>query len=84
MTGVQTCALPIWDGIWVFVPNLEKEAELTGEDGCGVSLLPAEIMASLYRTNTPNGSVEGPALSTTPWISSPTEDSMPQIQLGGS
>lgn len=74
----------IWDGIWVFVPNLEKEAELTGEDGCGVSLLPAEIMASLYRTNTPNGSVEGPALSTTPWISSPTEDSMPQIQLGGS
>ncbi len=71
----------IWNGLWIYIPDLEKEAELTGMDGCGMSALPAEIMAELYRTDDPYGPAVGPAVSATQWISSPSEDSMPEIVL---
>lgn len=73
----------ISDGIFVFVPNVQKEAELQGEvnDCSAESLLPAQLKAELYRTDTAESTESKRLTSDTIWIDSPAEDAMPDIIL---
>lgn len=75
----------ISDGIFIFVPNVQKEAELQGEvhDCSAVNLLPAQIKAELYRTDTADSTESKRMTSDTIWIDSPSDDSMPEIILEG-
>lgn len=73
----------ISDGIFVFVPNVQKEAELQGDvsDCSAESLLPAQIKAELYRTDTIESADSKRLTSDTVWIDSPSDESMPEIIL---
>lgn len=73
----------ISDGIFIFVPNVQKEAELQGEvhDCSAANLLPAQIKAELYRTDTAESTESKRMTSDTVWIESPSDDSMPVIIL---
>lgn len=75
----------ISDGIFIFVPNVQKETELQGEvhDCSAVNLLPAQIKAELYRTDTAESTESKRMTSDTIWIDSPSDDSMPEIILEG-
>lgn len=70
------------NGIWIFVPNIQAEEEFQGE-GCAHSILPSRIKAVLYRTDDPNNAQDKRKVSDTRWISSPSDESMPQITLQG-
>lgn len=68
------------NGFWIFIPDVQKEAELT--DGvCGNSVLPAEIQAVMYRTDDPDNADSKRLVSNTLWVQSPTEETMPNIKL---
>lgn len=73
----------ISDGIFIFVPNVQKETELQGEisDCSAVNILPAQIKAELYRTDTATSTDSKRMTSDTIWIESPSDDSMPVIIL---
>ena len=73
----------ISDGFFIFVPDVQAEAELQGEvpDCSAESLLPAWIKAEIYRTDTIESVDSRRLTSDTVWISSPSEDSMPEIIL---
>ncbi len=73
----------ISDGIFIFVPNVQKEAELQGDvsDCSAESPLPAQIKAELYRTDTIESADSKRMTSDTLWIDSPSDDSMPEIIL---
>ena len=73
----------ISDGIFVFVPNVQKEAELQGDvsDCSAESLLPAQIKAELYRTDVIESADSKRLTSDTVWIDSPSDESMPEIIL---
>lgn len=73
----------ISDGIFIFVPDVQKEAELRGDVGdCSAeSLLPAQINAELYRTDTADSTESKRLTSDTIWIDSPSYDAMPEIIL---
>lgn len=77
----------ISDGIFIFVPNVQKEAELQGKgdahDCSAVSLLPAQIKAEIYRTDTIENTESKRKTSDTIWITSPSINSMPDIILEG-
>lgn len=77
----------ISDGIFIFVPNVQKEAELQGKgdahDCSAESLLPAQIKAELYRTDTMTSTESKRRTSDTIWIGSPSMESMPEIVLEG-
>ncbi len=73
----------ISDGIFLFVPDVQKEAELQGDvhDCSADSLLPAQIQAQLYRTDTVTSTESKRLTSDTIWIDSPSGDAMPEIIL---
>ncbi len=74
----------ISDGMFIFVPNVQKEAELQGKAGsdCAASsVLPAQIKAVFYRTDTPEDPTQKRKTSDTVWIDSPSYESMPTIEL---
>ncbi len=72
------------DGIFVFVPNLEREAQL--QEGAasqcgGVNLLPSRIQAVLYRTERPNDASSKRKTAETMWIYTPGGTDLPVIVL---
>lgn len=74
----------ISDGFFVFIPDVQKEAELQNKEfsSCEIqSLLPSQIKAELYRTDTVDSAENKRLTSDTVWIPSPSEDSMPDIVL---
>lgn len=75
----------ISDGFFLFVPDLQNEAELQpGESHCDAeSLLPARIRAVLYRTDDPYDPENKRETSTTLWIGTPSADSLPEIIFEG-
>lgn len=72
----------VGNGIWIFVPDVQREAQLT-EGSCFTSVLPSQIRAELYRTDSPDSADGKRLVSNTLWVSTPTEETMPQIILGG-
>ncbi|WNX86141.1 M60 family metallopeptidase [Agathobaculum sp. NTUH-O15-33] len=75
----------ISDGVFIFVPNVQREAELQGgQSHCeGGSLLPSRMMAELSRTDDPNSAENQYLTASTSWISAPGGDSLPTIELKG-
>lgn len=73
------------DGIFVFVPNVQKEQELQGQQShCSVeNLLPTRMMAELYRTDDPNHADSLRLTASSSWIHSPGGDDLPTIVLKG-
>lgn len=70
----------ISDGLFIFIPDVQKEEELQG-DCSQLSVLPTEIMAKMYRYDTINHTGESRITSTTLWYTTPSYDSMPEIIL---
>lgn len=73
----------ISDGLFLFVPNVQREAELQEATHCdGVNLLPSEICAELYRLDDPNNP-NGSRLLTasTLWMHSPGGQDIPSLVL---
>lgn len=73
----------ISDGLFIFVPNVQKENELQGGDCNGELALPTKMKAVLYRTNTPNDASSKYLTAETSWIFSPNGDDLPKIVLEG-
>ena len=71
------------DGFFLFVPDLEKEKELNAQSGV-TDDYPLEIRVNFYRTNVPNTNQGGHITSETLWLSFPSEDDLPSIELTGS
>ncbi len=75
----------ISDGMFIFVPDVQKEAELqdkAGNSDCAAaSLLPAQMKAQFYRTDDPENAESKRMTSDTIWIDSPSYESMPAIEL---
>lgn len=85
------------DGFFIFVPDLEAERALNVKDNViyprpenqtenqieieTENGFPMEIRAVLYRTNEPESSENRRTTSETLWISFPSEDTFPQIEL---
>ena len=85
------------DGFFIFVPDLEAERALNEKDNViyprpenqteneieieTENGFPMEIRAVLYRTNEPESSENRRTTSETLWISFPSEDTFPQIEL---
>ncbi len=85
------------DGFFIFVPDLEAERALNEKDniiyprpenqtGDTIEIetengFPMEIRAVLYRTNEPESSDNRRTTSETLWISFPSKDTFPQIEL---
>ena len=70
----------ISDGLFIFIPDVQKEEELQG-DCSQLSVLPTEIMAKMYRYDTIDHTGERRTTSTTLWYTTPSYDSMPEIIL---
>ncbi len=64
-------------GLFIFVPDIQKEAEIQGQDPESVSVLPTEIKAEMYKES--NGSQF--MTTDTLWISMPSDESLPQIEI---
>ena len=80
----------ISDGLFIFVPNVQREAELQKTEGeetvnrCdGVNLLPSQMKAILSRTDLPDEADFQRVTAETLWISSPGGDNLPIIVLEG-
>ncbi|MCI9027332.1 MAG: hypothetical protein HFF47_04735, partial [Lawsonibacter sp.] len=80
----------ISDGLFIFVPNVQREAELQKTEGeetvnrCdGVNLLPSQMKAVLSRTDLPDEADSQRVTAETLWISSPGGDNLPIIVLEG-
>ena len=73
----------ISDGLFLFVPNVQREAELQEATHCdGVNLLPSEIMAELYRVDDPKNPNSGRLLTaSTLWMHSPGGQDLPDLVL---
>lgn len=72
----------ISDGLFIFVPNVQKEAELQEITSCdGSNLLPSQIKVELYRTDDPNSAASKRKTAETLWIHSPGGDELPTITL---
>lgn len=71
------------DGFFLFVPDLEKEKELNAQSGV-TDDYPLEIRINFYRTDVPNINQGGRITSETLWLSFPSEDDLPSIELTGS
>lgn len=70
----------IHNGIWIFVPDEQKEQELQ-EETCTLSALPSQIKAQLYRTDDPYSADSKRLVSDTLWLMMPERDSMPEIEI---
>ena len=75
----------ISDGIFIFIPNVQAEAELTGSStSCGAaSVLPSRIQAELWRTTEPDSTEGTRCTAQTLWISSPGGADLPLVDLKG-
>ncbi|MCI8538900.1 MAG: hypothetical protein HFF18_09615 [Oscillospiraceae bacterium] len=75
----------ISDGIFIFVPNVQKEAELQGKDGeqnCHAeNLLPSRIQAVLSRTDLPDSADSQRISAESAWINSPGGSGLPIVVL---
>lgn len=70
----------ISDGLFIFIPDVQKEEELQG-DCSQLSVLPTQIMAKMYRYDTVSHTGTPRITSTTLWYGTPSYDSMPEIIL---
>ena len=70
----------ISDGLFIFIPDIQKEEELQG-DCSQLSVLPTQIMAKMYRYDTIDHTGTPRITSTTLWYTTPSYDSMPKITL---
>ena len=77
----------IRDGVFLFVPDVQQEAQLQGEAShCEVTnLLPAQIRVELYRTDDPNDASSKRLTAQTLWIHSPggAQEDLPAVVLEG-
>lgn len=75
----------ISDGIFLFVPNVQKEAELQGEQShcTAENLLPTRMMVELYRSDKPDSMDNLRLTASSSWIHSPGGDALPTIVLEG-
>ncbi len=72
----------ISDGLFLFVPNVQKEAELQDATHCdGVNLLPSQVMVEMYRKDNANGTGGQRVTAQTLWMDSPGGDTLPVIRL---
>ena len=73
----------ISDGLFIFIPNVQREAELQGEaSGCNdASLLPAQMRAVLSRTDQPTLPDSQRVTAETLWINTPGGTDLPVIVL---
>lgn len=67
------------EGIFIFVPDIQKESELQGHSCATNSALPSQIKAEMYKSD-PNGER---LTSDTLWSNMPSFDSLPNIRLEG-
>ena len=77
----------ISDGIFLFVPDVQQEAQLQGEEShCDVTnLLPTQIKVELFRTDDPNDASNKRVTAQTQWIYSPggAREDLPTVVLEG-
>ncbi len=74
----------ISDGLFLFVPDVQREAELQEQSLCdGVNLLPSEIRAVLSRTDDPNSAASQRVTAETLWIAAPGGTDLPEMVLKG-
>ena len=76
----------ISDGLFIFVPNVQKEAELQQEDPShcdGVNLLPSQMKAVLSRTDLPEDAESQRVSAETLWMNTPGGSDLPIIELEG-
>lgn len=75
----------ISDGFFLFVPNVQREAELQGtaSDCDTTNLLPSQIRLALYRTDDPADPSSKRLTAQTLWIYSPggTTEELPVVEL---
>ena len=73
----------ISDGLFLFIPDVQREAELQGEaSGCNdASLLPAQMRAVLSRTDQPTLPDSQRVTAETLWINTPGGTDLPAIVL---
>ncbi len=73
----------ISDGIFIFIPNVQREAELQGESSncSGVNLLPSRIRAVLYRTDMPETAGDARVSAETLWTNAPGGTDLPTVVL---
>lgn len=73
----------ISDGLFLFIPNVQREAELQGEaSACNAaSLLPAQMRAVLSRTDQPTLPDSQRVTAETLWINTPGGEDLPAIVL---
>ena len=73
----------ISDGLFLFIPDVQREAELQGEaSGCNdASLLPAQMRAVLSRTDQPTLPDSQRVTAETLWINTPGGTDLPVIVL---
>lgn len=72
----------ISDGIFIFVPNAQREAELQSTSRCdGLNLLPSLIKAELWRSDSPENTAGGRLTSDTLWTNAPGGDALPTVIL---
>ena len=74
----------ISDGLFLFVPSVQKEAELQDSTHCdGVNLLPSQMKAVLSRTDLPNAADSQRVTAETLWVGTPGGADLPAIVLEG-
>lgn len=72
----------ISDGLFIFVPNVQHEAELQGETHCdGENLLPSRIKAEFSRTDDPTSPDSQRVTAETLWTHTPGGHELPEIVL---
>ena len=73
----------ISDGIFLFVPNVQREAELQGEthDCAPTNLLPTQIRAVLSRSDIPNDAADQRITAETLWVNAPGGEDLPTIVI---
>ena len=73
----------ISDGLFLFIPNVQREAELQGEEShcAAVNLLPSQLRAVLFRTDLPESAAGRRVTAETLWINSPGGTDLPAIVL---
>lgn len=73
----------ISDGLFVFIPDVQREAELQGEaSACNAAaLLPAQMRAVLSRTDQPTLADSQRVTAETLWINTPGGEDLPAIVL---
>lgn len=70
------------DGLFLFIPDVQAEAELQETSHCNAShLLPSQIRLELYRTDDPNDASSKRLTAQTLWIYSPGGDDLPRVDL---